>query len=43
MALAREYLALGDEVILTDVHAEPPPAVQELVGRWTSPGRRHLG
>ena len=35
LALAREYLALGDEVILTDVHAQPPPAVQELVGRWT--------
>lgn len=35
LALAREYLALGDEVILTDIHADPPPAVQGLSGRWT--------
>ncbi|MCT1639114.1 SDR family NAD(P)-dependent oxidoreductase [Dietzia cinnamea] len=35
LALSREYLALGDEVILTDVHADPPPAVQGLPGRWT--------
>lgn len=35
LAMAREYLALGDEVILTDVHADPPTAVQNLPGRWT--------
>ncbi|KAA0918467.1 SDR family NAD(P)-dependent oxidoreductase [Dietzia sp. ANT_WB102] len=35
LALATEYLTLGDEVILTDVHADPPPAVQGLQGRWT--------
>lgn len=35
LALAREFLALGDEVILTDVHAEAPPEVQALAGQWT--------
>ena len=35
LALAREYLAMGDEVILTDVHAEAPPAVRDLSGRWS--------
>lgn len=35
LALAREYLTGGDEVILTDIHAEAPPAVQELAGRWS--------
>lgn len=35
LALSREYLALGEEVILTDVHAEPPPEVRGLTGDWT--------
>ena len=35
LALTREFLALGDEVIATDVHAETPVEVQELTGRWT--------
>lgn len=35
LALAREYLAAGDEVILTDIHAEAPPVVRELDGRWS--------
>lgn len=35
LALAREYLAAGDEVILTDIHAEAPPGVRELDGRWS--------
>lgn len=35
LALAREYLVLGDEVIVTDVHADPPQPVQDLPGRWT--------
>lgn len=35
LALTREFLALGDEVIVTDVHAEAPAAVRALVGRWT--------
>lgn len=35
LALAREYLALGDEVILTDIHAEAPPEVTALPGIWT--------
>ncbi len=33
--LAREYLAAGDEVILTDIHAEAPPAVRDLSGQWS--------
>ena len=35
LALAREYLAAGDEVILTDLHAEAPPAVTGLSGQWS--------
>lgn len=35
LALAREYLAAGEEVILTDIHAEAPPAVRDLAGRWS--------
>lgn len=35
LALTREFLALGDEVIATDVHAEAPAEVQALTGRWT--------
>lgn len=35
LALAREYLAAGDEVILTDIHPEAPPAVRELSGQWS--------
>ena len=35
LALAREYLAAGDEVILTDLHAEAPPAVSGLSGQWS--------
>ncbi|GAA3521808.1 SDR family NAD(P)-dependent oxidoreductase [Dietzia aurantiaca] len=35
LALTREFLALGDEVILTDVHAEAPAEVRSLTGRWT--------
>ena len=35
LALAREYLAAGDEVILTDVHAEAPPTVSGLTGHWS--------
>ena len=35
LALAREFLALGDEVILTDVHADAPADVQSLAGRWS--------
>ncbi|AWH94260.1 SDR family NAD(P)-dependent oxidoreductase [Dietzia psychralcaliphila] len=35
LALAREYLAAGDQVILTDVHAEAPPAVSGLSGHWS--------
>lgn len=35
LALAREYLAAGDEVILSDVHADPPEAVRSLGGSWT--------
>lgn len=35
LALAREYLTLGDEVILTDLHADPPREVQALAGQWT--------
>ena len=35
LALAREYLAAGDEVILTDVHAETPPTVSGLTGHWS--------
>lgn len=35
LALAREFLALGDEVILTDRHIEPPDAVRALEGRWS--------
>ena len=35
LALTREYLALGDEVILTDLHVDPPPEVQALTGQWT--------
>ena len=35
LELARAYLGRGDEVILTDVHADPPPAVRDLTGRWT--------
>ena len=35
LAMAREYLALGDEVILTDVHAEAPAEVRALSGRWS--------
>ena len=35
LALAREFLALGDEVVLTDVHADAPTEVQSLAGQWT--------
>ncbi|MFN3339370.1 MAG: SDR family NAD(P)-dependent oxidoreductase [Dietzia sp.] len=35
LALAREYLAAGDQVILTDIHAEAPPAVRDLAGQWS--------
>lgn len=35
LALSREYLALGDEVILTDVHSEAPAEVRALEGHWT--------
>lgn len=35
LALAREFLALGDEVILTDIHAAAPAKVQALAGQWT--------
>ena len=35
LALAREYLAGGDDVILTDLHPEAPPAVRELGGQWS--------
>lgn len=35
LAMAREYLALGDEVILTDLHAEAPAEVRALEGRWS--------
>lgn len=35
LAMAREYLALGDSVILTDVHAEPTDAVRALSGDWS--------
>lgn len=34
LALAREYLASGAEVILTDVHPQAPAAVRELSGQW---------
>lgn len=35
LAISREFLALGDEVILTDIHTQAPPEVAELAGRWT--------
>lgn len=35
LALAREYLASGAEVILTDVHPQAPAAVRELSGQWS--------
>lgn len=35
LALSQEFLALGDEVILTDIHAEAPAKVQALTGQWT--------
>ncbi|MFN3601891.1 MAG: SDR family NAD(P)-dependent oxidoreductase [Dietzia sp.] len=35
LALAREYLAAGDQVILTDVHPEAPPVVSGLAGHWS--------
>lgn len=35
LALTREYLALGDEVILTDIHAEAPDEVRALPGTWS--------
>lgn len=35
LALAREYLALGERVILTDLHPEPPAEVSALTGQWT--------
>ena len=35
LALTREYLALGDEVILTDIHAEPTAEVKALPGIWS--------
>ena len=35
LAMAREYLAMGDEVILTDIHAEPNDAVRALTGSWS--------
>lgn len=34
LALTREYLAMGDEVILTDIHAEAPDEVKALPGTW---------
>lgn len=35
LEMAREYLALGDEVILTDLHPEPTDEVRALPGRWS--------
>ncbi|HJC61524.1 MAG TPA: SDR family NAD(P)-dependent oxidoreductase [Candidatus Dietzia intestinigallinarum] len=35
LAMAREYLALGDEVILTDIHAGPTDEVRSLPGTWS--------
>lgn len=35
LALTREYLAMGDEVILTDIHAEAPDEVKALPGTWS--------
>lgn len=35
LALTREYLAMGDEVILTDIHAEAPDEVKALPGIWS--------
>lgn len=35
LELAREFLAAGDEVVLTDIHAEVPEAVRSLEGTWS--------
>lgn len=35
LAMAREYLALGDEVILTDIHTGPTDEVRSLAGNWS--------
>lgn len=35
LELAREILAAGDEVVLTDIHAEAPEAVRSLEGTWS--------
>lgn len=35
LELAREFLAAGDEVVLTDIHAEAPETVRSLEGTWS--------
>ncbi|ANI92954.1 SDR family NAD(P)-dependent oxidoreductase [Dietzia timorensis] len=35
LELAREFLAVGDEVVLTDIHAEAPETVRSLEGTWS--------
>lgn len=35
LELAREFLAAGDEVVLTDIHAEAPETLRSLEGTWS--------
>lgn len=35
LELAREFLDAGDEVVLTDIHAEAPESVRSLAGAWS--------
>lgn len=35
LELAREFLAVGDEVVLTDIQAEAPETVRSLEGTWS--------